>query len=62
MTRQEIGNRVRDELDVFEDGRGLEATSVENLDELTVSIDAALDECRGFLEQQFSAERLKESR
>lgn len=51
MTKHAIRDRLHQELDAWSiDG---EAT-LEDLDVLIVSLDAALDDCREFLDQQFT--------
>lgn len=56
MTRSHVFDRVRDELAAWAEGSD-EPVTLDEFDDLRISIDVALDECRGFLEQQFGSDK-----
>lgn len=56
MTRAHVFDRIRDELAAWAEGSD-ELVTLDEFDDLRISIDVALDECRGFLEQQFGSDK-----
>lgn len=61
MTRDDVRDQLVGELNLWV-GAEEQPVTLDDLDALTVSIDAALDECRGFLESQFKSEPEKAGR
>lgn len=60
MTRADLCTRLRDELDAWlSSDEATAPATINDVDSLFLALDGVLDDCRGFMDEQFS--RAKES-